>query len=247
MTGIDIFKYEEREVRVAKDDHGEPWFVAKDVCEILTIGDTRRAVERLDEDEWSLTPVIDSMGREQDTYTVNESGLYNLILRSDKTEAKRFRKWVTSEVLPTIRRHGAYMTPETIEKVLTDPDTIIQLATRLKEERLARLNLEAEKVKMLPKVESFDKFMDGKNNKTVGTVAKELGTGQKRFFKILREDEYLRGNNIPYQRWIEQGLFVVKEKPITMGEINYNHSQTYITPKGIDYFSKKYGRKLEVA
>jgi len=189
----------------------------------------------------------DTLGGAQEMITVSEAGLYKLVFTSRKPEAEKFTDWIASEVLPTIRRHGAYMTPETIEKVLTDPDTIIQLATRLKEERLARLNLEAEKVKMLPKVESFDKFMDGKNNKTVGTVAKELGTGQKRFFKILREDEYLRGNNIPYQRWIEQGLFVVKEKPITMGEINYNHSQTYITPKGIDYFSKKYGRKLEVA
>jgi len=246
MTGIDIFKYEEREVRVTKDDHGEPWFVAKDVCEILEIGNTSQALSRLNESMKGIT-TNDTLGGAQEMITVSEAGLYKLVFTSRKPEAEKFTDWIASEVLPTIRRHGAYMTPETIEKVLTDPDTIIQLATRLKEERLARLNLEAEKVKMLPKVESFDKFMDGKNNKTVGTVAKELGTGQKRFFKILREDEYLRGNNIPYQRWIEQGLFVVKEKPITMGEINYNHSQTYITPKGIDYFSKKYGRKLEVA
>lgn len=94
--------------------NGEPWFVLKDVCKVLGIADHKVAARRLDQDEVCQTPLTDSIGRQQETNIINESGLYNVILRSDKPEAKPFRKWVTSEVLPTIRKHGAYMTPETL-------------------------------------------------------------------------------------------------------------------------------------
>lgn len=94
--------------------NGEPWFVLKDVCKVLEISNHKMTAQRLDADEVSLTDLIDSIGRKQQTTVINESGLYNVILRSDKPEAKPFRKWVTSEVLPTIRKHGAYMTPETL-------------------------------------------------------------------------------------------------------------------------------------
>lgn len=94
--------------------NGEPWFVLKDVCKVLGIADHKVAARRLDQDEVCQTPLTDSIGGQQETNIINESGLYNVILRSDKPEAKPFRKWVTSEVLPTIRKHGAYMTPETL-------------------------------------------------------------------------------------------------------------------------------------
>ena len=94
--------------------NNEPWFVLKDVCKVLEISNHKMTAQRLDADEVSLTDLIDSIGRKQQTTVINESGLYNVILRSDKPEAKPFRKWVTSEVLPTIRKHGAYMTPETL-------------------------------------------------------------------------------------------------------------------------------------
>lgn len=102
-----VFNFDSYQVRTVVKD-GEPWFVVKDVCDALCIGDARRAAERLDEDERSLAPVTDSLGRNQQTFVANESGLYSLILRSDKPEAKRFKKWVTSEVLPAIRKTGSY-------------------------------------------------------------------------------------------------------------------------------------------
>lgn len=89
-----------------QDEQGEPWWVAKDVCEALEIGDTRRAVERLDRDEWSLTPITDSLGRNLETYVINEPGLIRLIMRSKKEEAKIFQRWVFHDVLPQIRRTG---------------------------------------------------------------------------------------------------------------------------------------------
>ena len=115
MSNIRSFNYNSVEVRSIQKD-GEPWFVLRDVCNVLGLGTPARVAERLDTDEVSQTHITDSMGRQQEMTIINESGLYNVILRSDKPEAKPFRKWVTSEVLPTIRRHGMYATPDTATK-----------------------------------------------------------------------------------------------------------------------------------
>ena len=101
--------------------NNEPWFVLKDVCKVLRLTDTGRTAERLDSDELTRTTLV-SGGQKREMICINESGLYNVILRSDKPEAKPFRKWVTSEVLPTIRKHGAYMTPETLQEAILNPD-----------------------------------------------------------------------------------------------------------------------------
>lgn len=111
MSNIQIFNYRSNEVRTVEMG-GEPWFVLKDVCTVLGISHITDTAKRMDEDEVGQTEVIDSMGRKQSTYIINESGLYNVILRSDKPEAKPFRKWVTSEVLPQIRKTGSYMLPK---------------------------------------------------------------------------------------------------------------------------------------
>ena len=134
MNDLQIFKYQDSEVRTV-ELNGEPWFVLKDVCGVLGLSTPTRVAERLDGDEVSLTHLIDSVGRQQETTVINESGLYNVILRSDKPEAKPFRKWVTAEVLPTIRKHGAYMTPETLQAAILNPDTMIQLCQQLKAEQ----------------------------------------------------------------------------------------------------------------
>lgn len=111
---------------------GEPWWVLKDVCDILEIKNTTDVAKRLDVDEVTR---FNLGGLSGETNIINESGLYNVILRSDKPEAKPFRKWVTSEVLPSIRRHGAYMTPETLEAAILNPDLLIRLCTALKDEQ----------------------------------------------------------------------------------------------------------------
>ena len=108
MNELQVFQYHDRELRTLQMD-GEPWFVLKDVCQVLNLGSPHKVAERLDEDERNQIPVTDSLGRLQDTTIINESGLYAVILRSDKPEAKPFRKWVTSQVLPSIRKHGGYI------------------------------------------------------------------------------------------------------------------------------------------
>ena len=107
MNGLKVFNYQDNEVRTA-EVNGEPWFVLKDVCSVLGLGSAHKVADRLDEDERNQIPITDSLGREQETTIINESGLYSVILRSDKPEAKPFRKWVTSEVLPSIRKTGGY-------------------------------------------------------------------------------------------------------------------------------------------
>ena len=131
-------------VRVIEKD-GEPWFVGKDVAEILQYNEPHKAIQRhVDEDDRMKHPITDSTGRKQDSWFINESGLYSLILSSKMPDAKKFKRWVTNEVIPSIRKHGAYMTPEKLEEVLLNPDTLIQLAQNLKTEQEARKKAEKE-------------------------------------------------------------------------------------------------------
>ena len=115
MQDVQVFNFNQANVRTVMID-GAPWFVLKDVCDVLDISDARRVAERLEDDERSLTPLTDSIGRKQETYIINESGLYSVIARSDKPEAKAFRRWVTSEVLPSIRKTGSYTHPASITR-----------------------------------------------------------------------------------------------------------------------------------
>ncbi len=145
MENIQIFRNNKfGEVRVAKTENNEPLFCLADVCKILGLGNPSQVKTRLDDGVISNEVILDSIGRQQNVMFVNEDGLYDVILDSRKPEAKQFRKWVTSEVLPSIRKHGAYLTDTKIEEVLTSPDTIIKLATQLKEERVERERLRIE-------------------------------------------------------------------------------------------------------
>lgn len=229
MSNIIPFVYNSKPVRTVVKD-GEPWFIAKDVCDILEISNSRDAISRLDDDEKDVA-IADTPGGMQSMTVISESGVYALIFTSRKPEAENFKRWIRKEVIPSIRKHGAYMTPETIEKVLSDPDTIIQLATALKEERQRRLVLE-------PKAEQFDKFISGENYQDMNTVAKAIGWGRNKLFAELRRRKILMRDNKPYQEYIDRGYFVVKEKPIEMGGFTFNKPQTYVTPKGVDYLSR---------
>ena len=141
MNDLQIFTYQQSTVRTVERD-GEPWFVLKDVCDVLGIGSPHKVADRIDEDERNQIPLTDSLGRQQETTIINESGLYNVILRSDKPEAKPFRKWVTSEVIPAIRRHGSYS-----RKPLTPAEQLLAQANVLveQERRLSALGETAEK------------------------------------------------------------------------------------------------------
>lgn len=245
MSNIQIFNYNSVEVRTIQND-GEPWFVLRDVCNVLGLGTPARVAERLDPDEVSQTHITDSMGRQQETTIINESGLYNVILRSDKPEAKPFRKWVTSEVLPTIRRHGMYATPDTVEKMLADPDTTIKLLETIKQERAARLALEAKAEADKPKVLFADAVSASHTSILVGDLAKLLRQngveiGQNRLFSFLREKGYLCSQgeryNLPTQRSMDRGWFQVKETTINQPNGSVRITRTVkVTGKGQQYF-----------
>ena len=245
MSNIRIFNYNSVEVRTIQND-GEPWFVLRDVCNVLGLGTPARVAERLDPDEVSQTHITDSMGRQQETTIINESGLYNVILRSDKPEAKPFRKWVTSEVLPTIRRHGMYATPDTVEKMLADPDTTIKLLETIKQERAARMALEAKAEADKPKVLFADAVSASHSSILVGDLAKLLRQngveiGQNRLFRFLREKGYLCSQgeryNLPTQRSMDRGWFQVKETTINQPDGSIRITRTVkVTGKGQQYF-----------
>lgn len=245
MNNLQIFNYNGNEVRTIQKD-GEPWWVLKDVCGILGISKYRDTASRLDEDERGSVRV-DTPGGEQEMTVVNESGLYNVILRSDKPEAKPFRKWVTSEVLPSIRKHGAYMTPQKIEEVLLNPDTIIKLATELKAEQEKRVALESKVEQDKPLVAFANSVSVAKTSILVGELAKLLkqngvDMGQNRLFAWMRESGYLisrKGTdyNMPTQRSMEMELFEIKLTTISHGDGHTSISKTpKVTGKGQIYF-----------
>lgn len=246
---MQIFDFNGAQVRTI-ENNGQPWFVLKDICAVLEIDQVAGIKRRLSEEVISNHPLQTAGGLQQTTF-INEDGLYDVILESRKPEAKAFRKWITSEVLPTIRKHGAYMTPETLEKTLSDPDFIITLAQRLKQanEEKAKLAslIEADK----PKVIFADSVAASKTSILIGDLAKILKqngveTGQKRLFAQLREEGYLikrqgADYNMPTQRSMEMGLFEIKETSISHSDGLISISRTTkVTGKGQIYFINRY-------
>lgn len=165
--------------------NGEPWFVANDVCKALEIDAT--ATRRLDDDEKNTLRLTQGTSGNPNVTIVNESGLYNLVLGSRKPEAKAFKRWITHDVIPSIRKHGAYMTPEMIEQVLMNPDTIIKLATDLKNERAERLRLEQVNAVLEPKASYYDAILASPNSVTVTQIAKDYGMSAVRFNTLLHD------------------------------------------------------------
>ena len=242
---LEVFKNAGFEIRGGLID-GEPYFVLADICKALDLSNPTMVAKSLDEDALSSTEVIDSMGRTQNVNTINESGLYQCIFQSRKPEAKQFKKWVTSEVLPTIRKHGAYLTDSKIEEVLLNPDTIIQLATQLKAERAEKQEalaiIEAQK----PRVEFANRLQKCEGSLSVQDFAKVicdkgLPMGQNRLFAKLRFYGLIDSHNKPYQEYVDRGYFTVKEgtyKNQTTGD-DIVYLQTRITAKGQEYIYKK--------
>lgn len=242
MNGLQIFTYNGNEVRIVQKD-GEPWWVLKDVCEVLGISKYRDTAARLEDDE--REPIrVDTLGGAQEMLCVNESGLYNVILRSDKPEAKPFRKWVTSEVLPSIRRHGAYMTPETLEAAILNPDLLIRLCTALKDEQdknkalqAANSTLAVDNQIMKPKADYFDEIVDRNLLTNFRETAKQLQIKEKEFIRLLLDRKYIyrdkKGKIQPYADK-NSGLFEVKE--FVNEKTGFSSTQTLITPKGRETF-----------
>jgi anti-repressor protein len=253
------FTYESTDLRVVAVN-GAPWFVAKDVCNILGLGNVGQALIGLDDDEKSSIIISDGTPGNPNKAIISESGLYSLVLRSRKPEARAFKRWVTHDVIPAVRRHGGYLTPAMTEQVLSDPDTIIRLATDLKRERAARVQLEAQREMDAPKILFANAVATSHTSVLVGDLAKILkGNGVEiggtRLFKVLRDEGFLirrEGSdwNMPTQKSMELGLFEIKETAITHSDGHVTVNKTpKVTGKGQQYFVERFldGRLEAVA
>ncbi|QPK78308.1 phage antirepressor KilAC domain-containing protein [Corynebacterium lizhenjunii] len=247
---IEPFNFQGNQVRVLIAEDGEPRWIASDVAKVLGYRMAPDMTRSLDEDEKG-THIMRTPGGDQQVTVITESGLYSAILRSRKPEAREFKRWVTHEVLPSIRRRGGYLTPEAAEQALTDPDFIIRLATELKQERQARAVLEQQAKADKPKVLFADAVSTSTTTILVGDLAKLLKgngfeVGQKRLFAWLRENGYLikrKGAdwNMPTQRAMELGLFKVKETAVTHSDGHVTVSKTpKVTGKGQEYFVSRF-------
>lgn len=242
MNELKIFKNEAfGEIRTVEIG-GEPWFVGKDVAEVLGYKDTADSIKKHVDDEDKLTRRFTDSGQSREMYIINESGLYSLILSSKLPNAKAFKRWVTSEVLPAIRKHGLYAADE----LLDNPDLIIQMASKLKEEREAREVLEAENDIMKPKALFADAVSASHTSILVGDLAKLLrqngiDIGAHRLFEKLREKGFLMksgsSKNMPTQASMDRGLFEIKEGSyINSDGVNVVTKTTKVTGKGQVYF-----------
>lgn len=258
MNELKIFESNEfGQIRTILDAQCEPWFVGKDVAEILEYKDTDGALRKHVDSEDKLTRQISGSGQKRKMYVINESGLYSLIFSSKMDKAKEFKRWVTSEVLPAIRKHGAYMSEEVIEKTLSDPDYLIRLATNLKEERAKRMLAEAEVTRNKPKVLFADTVAASQNSCLVGELAKlisqealrsgrsDVKIGQNKLFAWLRNEGYLcksgERKNQPRQQYIDQGLFEIKKGSyVDSNGALINTSTPKVTGKGQIYFVNKF-------
>lgn len=183
MTALQIFKFEEQEVRTQLIND-EPWFVAKDVAEILGYSETNAMTKRLDEED-SISTKLSGMNMK--SLLINESGMYSAIIGSKLPSAKKFKRWVTSEVLPTIRKHGMYATENTLEQMLSDPDTAIKLLETIKQERTQRLIAEQRVNELQPKADYYDSILKNKSLMTISVIAKNYGMSGSRMNNLLHE------------------------------------------------------------
>lgn len=239
MNGLQVFNNASfGNVRIILQNN-EPWFVAKDVCNCLGIGDTSKATSRLDVDEKG-TNSIPTPGGHQILLTVNEYGLYSLVLSSRKPEAKEFKRWITHDVLPSLRKYGTY----SVDIPRTLPDALKAYANEIEEHNKTKALLEPQQ----PKVLFADAVSTSETSILVGELAKILkqngveNMGQNRLFEVLRRDGYLisrKGNsyNMPTQRSMEMGLFRIKETAITHSDGHVSINKTpKVTGKGQQYF-----------
>lgn len=242
VPNITPFSYEDHEVRVL-DINGEPWFVLADLCKVLALSNPAVVAKRLDEADVSQT-YISSGGQRRAMTIVAEPGLYDVVVRSDSPAAKPFRRWVTHEVLPTIRQRGGYLTPEAAEEALTDPDFIIRLATDLKRARAEREAMAAYARELEPKAANYDRFLSGDGTYSIGAVAKILGRSQNKLFDELRNAGILIAKgamrNTPYQKYMHH--FTVRAHDYTRSDGTVGTSYTTkVQPSGLAFIQAKLG------
>ena len=248
---IQKFDFKGTSLRTLTDEAGEPWFVLKDCMSILDLGNPTETVKMFDKDEFSTTEVIDSIGRRQQTYIISEPGLYRLVMRSRKPDAKEFQRWVTHEVLPQIRRTGGYIPTSESD---SDEDIMaraVLVAQKTIERKNQQLQAKDAQIKVLePKARFADAVAASDGTCLVGELAKMLrqngmDIGQNRLFRLLQADGYLgksgSNRNVPTQRAMDLGLFRIKETTVTHADGHTTVSRTpKVTGKGQRYFIDRY-------
>jgi anti-repressor protein len=246
-TEIQRFDFKGASLRTLTDEAGEPWFVAKDVCDILGHSNVSMALDRLDDDERSKF----NLGRQGETNIVNEAGLYSLVLGSRKPEAHEFKRWVTHEVLPQIRKTGGYIPTTDVDDDMTILAKAVMIGQRTMEEQKRRIAAQESHINELePKARFADAVAASDGTCLIGELAKMLrqnglDIGQNRLFEILRQDGYLgktgSNRNVPTQKAMDLGLFRIKETAITHsdGHVTINRTAK-VTGKGQTYFISRY-------
>ena len=218
---------------------GDPWFVATDVCKALEIEKTNRALSRLDDDEKGAHSVSTPGGRQRMSI-ISESGLYSLILGSRKPEARAFKRWITHEVIPSIRKHGAYMTDSLLDALEAHPEAVPEYLNRLRSENARNRELTRRLRLALPKAEYYDAFVDPADCTNIRTTAKELGVPEKQFTRYLEEKKYLfrDKNRKLFPRAVKKsaGLFLVRDFYTERGKLGH---YTLITPAGKRHFLER--------
>lgn len=242
------FSFNDKPIRVVEDENTDLWFIAKDVTDILGHRSANDGTKLLDDDE-KLVRTLFVSGQNREVTLINESGLYSLVLRSNKPEAKRFKKWVTSEVLPTIRKHGAYMTEKKTEELLSNPDLIIELATTLKLERQKREELEAkaqlqERVikESAPKLDYYNDVLSSEDAFGINIIAKELGFSGVTLNRRLHQMKviYKQGDSwVLYHQYQDKGYTKTKTYSYVGPDGKMKSSiQTVWTQKGREFIHR---------
>lgn len=248
---IQRFEFKGAALRTLTDENGEPWFVAKDVCDVLELSNVGQALARLDDDEKSSITLNDGTPGNPNKAIVSESGLYALVLASRKPEAHEFKRWVTHEVLPQIRKTGGYIPTTDVDDDMTILAKAVMIGQRTMEEQKRRIAEQSEHIKVLePKARFADAVAASDDTCLIGELAKMLlqngiPVGQNRLFRLLRAEGYLgksgSNRNMPTQRAMELGLFRIKETTVTHadGHVTINRTAK-VTGKGQTYFISRY-------
>ena len=254
MNGLQNFNFNGAQVRALTIEN-EPYFVGKDVAEILGYKNSRKALKDHVDDEDKGVTKCNTLGGKQNLTVINESGLYSLIISSKLPSAKQFKRWVTSEVLPAIRRHGAYMTDQKAEAIVTDKNALADLLQQASDQLKAK-DIQIEEMK--PKALFADAVSASRQTVLIGELAKimkgnGIEIGQNRLFAWMRKHGYLisrKGTdyNMPTQKAMNLGLFKIKETTITHsdGHISVNKTPK-VTGKGQQYFVNKFLKMEEIA
>lgn len=237
MNELRIFQNEEFGQVRTTIINGEPWFVGTEIAKILGYSKPHNALERhVDEDDSLKQGVIDNVGRMQNTIIINESGLYSLILSSKLPTAKKFKRWVTTEVLPAIRKYGGYITWDKLQDIYSDPNKLAEFLENMARVTRENIFLKKRLADLEPKVTYFDTLIDSNLLVNFRTTAKALGIKPMQFTQLLLDKKYVFRDTKqiihPMQNYVHDGLFEIKE----FCRNGHCGTQTLITPKGRQHF-----------